>query len=112
MQFIAEVVTNSPECNVAQLVTKKDDSTIVSSHNWTGFLPPHMKKMSGIKQFHHFTMSASSPGDVFVRELSESDEVKITIVNEPWTPETDEMPPPFALRGLTNEKQCYLYKQI
>lgn len=83
MQSIAEVVTNSAECNVAQLVSKEDGGTIVPSHDWTGFLAPHMKKIPGIKQFHHFRMSASSPGDVFVRELRESEEVKITIAKEP-----------------------------
>ena len=67
MEGIAEVVTNSAQCNEAQLVSREDGSIIVPSYDWTGFLAPHMKKIVGIKNFHHFRMSSSSPGDVFQR---------------------------------------------
>ena len=44
MEGIAEVVTNSAQCNKAQLVSKEDGSIIVPSYDWTGFLAPHMKE--------------------------------------------------------------------
>lgn len=103
MQDIAEVVTNSAQCNVAQLVSREDGNIIVPSHDWTGFLAPHMKKIAGIKKFHHFRMSSSSPGDVFVWECSQSDEEKITILKQPWTPDIDEMPSLLSPCGLANE---------
>ena len=87
------------QCNEAQLVSKEGGSIIVPSCDWTGFLAPHMKKIVGIKNFNHFRMSSSSPGDVFLRE-SESREVKITIVKQPWTPDMDELPIVLSPHGL------------
>lgn len=43
---IAQVVNESAECNVSQLV---DGSMIVQTHNWTDFFAPRMKKITGIK---------------------------------------------------------------
>ena len=99
MEGIVKVVTNSAQCNEAQLVSKEDGSIIVPSYDWTGFLAPHMKKIVDIENFLHFRMSSSSPGDVFLRESSE---VKITIVKQPWTPETDKLPPVLSPQGLVN----------
>ena len=61
MEGITEVVMNSAQCNEAQLVSREDGSIIVPSYDWTGFLAPHMNKIVGIKNFHHFRMSSSSP---------------------------------------------------
>ena len=55
---IAHVVNSSADCNFSQLAVHEDGSIIM--YNWTDFFPPWMKKISGIKMFHHFCVSSSS----------------------------------------------------
>ena len=112
LRAIAGVVNQSAQCNFAQLVSSKDGSTIVQTHDWTDFFATRMKKITGIKKFHHFRVSSSSPGSVFVRELSDSPEVEISLLKEPWTTDPEELPAVIPPRGLSTERQWYLYEQI
>ena len=67
LQAIAEVVNKSAECNFAQLVSRDDGSTIVPTFDWTDFFAPRLKRITGIKKYHHFWVSSSSPGSVFMK---------------------------------------------
>ena len=49
-----------------------------------------MKKISGIKKFHHFRVSSLSPGLVFPKQWSDSPEVTFKLLKEPWTLAVDE----------------------
>ena len=109
---IAQVVNNSAVCNFTQLVAREDGSTIVPTYNWTDFFAARMKKVTGILKFHHFRVSASSPGVVFAKERSDSAEVPFTVLKEPWTPEADEMPSVIPPHGLSANRQWYLYDYI
>ena len=110
---IAQVINSSADCNYSQLELHKDGSTIVPMYNWTDFFPlPRLKKISGIKKFHHFRMSSSSPGLVFAKQWSDSPEVTFLLFKEPWTPAVDELPAVGPQRGLSTERQWYLYDSI
>ena len=110
---IAEAVHTSAKCNFAQLVSREDGSTIVPTHDWTDFFAPWMKKITGIKKYHHFRFSSESPGSIFVKERSEtSSEVKISLLKEPWTPDKEELPSLIPPCGLSAERQWYLHDQI
>lgn len=54
LQDIAQVVNESAHCNSAQLNVREDGTVIVPTFNWTDFFTPHLKKIIGIKQYHHF----------------------------------------------------------
>ena len=112
LRSIAQVVNDSAECNISQLVAREDGSMIVPTHNWTDFFAPRMKKITGIKTYHHFRMSSSAPGCVFVKEHSDSSEVKIDLLKEPWNPSADELPEVVPPKGLSAERQWYLHEQI
>ena len=45
---IVQVVNNSPSCNLVQLVTDEDGTTIVPTFNWADFFAPHMRKIVSI----------------------------------------------------------------
>ena len=83
LQSIAEVVNNSAECNTAQVVSHENGRIIVPSYNWTDFFATRMKKIIGIKRFHHFRMAASSPGVVFVKQWSDSSEEELMLKKNP-----------------------------
>ena len=66
LKGIAQAVNDSAECNFAQLVCNEDGSTIVPTYDWTDFFAPQLKKISGIKKYHHFRCDSSKPGRVYV----------------------------------------------
>ena len=72
LKSIAEVINKSAECNVAQLVSREDSSTIVPMCMWANFLTLHFKKIPGIKTFHHFRMLQATLGVMFVKEQADS----------------------------------------
>ena len=109
---IADVVNKSAECNFAQLVSRQDGTTVVPTHDWTDFFATRMKKIVGIKKLHHFRVSSSSPGKVFVKKHSDSAEVAFDMLKEPWTPDEDELPTVILPPGLTRDRQWYLYDSI
>lgn len=54
-------------------------------------------------------MSSSHPVVVFIKEHSDTTEVKF---NMPWFPDKDDLPDIIPLRGLSAKRQWYLYEQI
>ena len=112
LQNIAKVVNSSAECNVAQLVSREDGTTIVPTMDWTDFFATKLKKIQGIKKFHHFRVTSSSPGHVFVKERSDTVERDIDLLKEPWTPDVDAKPGVIPPKGLSPDRQWYLYEQI
>ena len=86
LQNIAEVVNTSAECNVAQLVSHEDGTTIIPTLDWTDFFATRFKKIPGIKKLHHFRITSSSSGHVFLRERSDTVEQDNDLLMEPWTP--------------------------
>ena len=112
LQAIAEVVNKSAECNYTQLVSRDDGSTIVTTFDWTDFFAPRMKRINGIKKYHHFRIFSSSPGTVFVKEQNDTPEVELILLKEPWDVDSDTLPNIVPPHGLSIERQWYLYERI
>ena len=112
LQFIARVVNTFAECNFALLVSTEDGSTVVPTYNWTDFFATQMRKIVGIKKFHHFTMSSSSPCDVFAKEYGDSAKVTFKLLKELWNPDATELPTVISPHGLSVDCQWYLYDSI
>ena len=80
---IAQVVNSSAQCNVAQLVCNEDGSTIVPTYNWIDFFAPHVRKLLGIKHFHHFMFDAADPGAVTVKVQADPGAVTVKVQADP-----------------------------
>ena len=102
----------SVECNFAQLVCQEDGTTIVPTYDWASFLAPHLKKLLAIKKFHHLRMYTSKPGVVFCKEHSDLPEEEFDIFKHDWSPEKDDLPDVAPPRGLSADRQWYMYEQI
>ena len=57
-------------------------------------------------------MTSSHPGSVFVQERSDTPEVKIDLLREPWSPDEDELPTIITPSGFSDARQWYLYEHI
>ena len=114
LRGIAQVVNDSALCNVSQLVCDENGHTIVPTYDWTDYFAPHLKKVTGIKKYHHFRFTSSEPGVVYARVHADTDEVRMDLnkSSPPWSPNKDELPPIVAPKGLSAEQQWYLYENI
>ena len=114
LRAIAQVVNDSAECNVPQLVCDENGGTIVPTYDWTNFFAPHLKKLIGIKKYHHFRFTSSEPGVVYVKEHADTAEVRMDLnkSSPPWVPDKDELPSVVSPKGLSAERQWYLYDHI
>lgn len=112
MADIAKVVEDSAACNSAQLVYTEDGTSIVPMRDWVSYLAPHFKRVANIKKFHHFHMSAVSPGVITLKTHADSKEQSLSVLRDGWTPSHLELPPRLVPKGLTEERQWYLFDQI
>ena len=114
LKSIAQVVNDSAECNFSQLVCNEDGSAIVTTYDWTDFFAPHLKKVTGVKKYHHFRVDSSQPGVVFVREHADTGEQRIDLRKSTpcWSPAPNELPRIVPPKGLSAERQWYLYDSI
>ena len=110
---IAQVVNNSAEVNVAQLVGTQEGETLVPAYQWDTFFATHFHKLTGIKKYHHFRFEYDSPGVVFVKEFSDSHEISFDLrIDDSWSPAPEEMPQEIIRPGLSQERQQYLFDKI
>ena len=110
LRGIAQVVNNSVESNVSQLLCDENGHTIVPTYDWTDFFAPHLENVTGIKKYHHFCFTSSEPGVVYARVHTDTDEVRMDLnkSSPPWSPNKDELPPVVDPKSLSAERQWYL----
>ena len=110
---IANCVSRSPTVNVAQLVDSIDGTAFVPMYNWSEYFDDKTIKMAlkGITQMHHFRFHTSSPGTIFVKTSSTTEERAIKLLkNDIWAP--NQLPSVIPPTGLSAERQQYLYDKI
>ena len=87
---------------------------LVPVWKWKPFLELYFKKISSLTRYHHFRMTSSEPGVVYVREFPSSTETRLTIVKdqakipELLSSEPELISPP----GLSPERAWYLYENV
>ena len=115
LQAIAQVANDSAYCNEHQLVSTADGTTVVTRYDWTSFFVTRFKKLSKLKSYHHFRVCSSEPGVVYTRIHSDTPEVRHQLLKEDsleWRPSYDEYPPVVDPKGLSAQRQWYLYEKI
>ena len=113
---LSDCVSNSTHknINIPQLVwDPSTDEILVEVLSWKPYLETHFRKIPGIVSYQHFRFSSEHPGDVFVRELPQSEEKRITLLKRPIDYSTFVYPPPIVKPvGLSPERAWYLYDSI
>ena len=110
---LEQVVQTSAVVNECQLDGSQTGESIVPVRDWASFLGPKFKKLTGIKQYHHFRFDKSSPGAVYLRVHSDSVEEKRILVKDPsWKPDATDLPPLIQPTGLSLDRQTYLFEKI
>ena len=108
---IVKLTESSSVANTSQLVGEQDGSVVVPFYNWQGFLSPHYNRLNGIKSYHHFKITAPSPGVVEARIESDSNP-KLFNLQKHGNWNTASLPEQIIPPGLSNKRQWYLYDKI
>ncbi len=112
---MVKVVEESAHVNQAKLTGNEAGEVYVLTYDWLSFFAPEMKKLPQIKVFHHFSFTSSQPGVVICREYSNSASVAINDVRKnklSWHPVATDLPPVITPKGLSADRQWYLYEKI
>ena len=113
LEDIVKTVNKSSTVNVAQIVGTQDGKVIVPMYDWAAYLSLHIRKLPGIKKYHHFRFSSEHPGSIFLRINAEAPETKVDLVpRDSWSPSCDQLPDQIHPEGLSPQRQWYLYESI
>ena len=108
-----QVVQYSAIVNETQLVGSQSGEPIVPIRDWASFLEPQFKRLTGIKRYHHFRFDRCSPGVVYLKLHSGSDEERRRLVKDQfWRPEASDLPPQILPSGFSQERKHYLFEKV
>ena len=112
LEDMAEVVRGSAVCNEVEIVGR-DGTVNVPTYDWCSHFAPHLKKVSGIKQYQHFSFIKGSEGMVKCKVVSDGCEFEFDLLkDDEWEPTTSDMPEVVKPKGLNATRQWYLYDKI
>ena len=111
LKDIATVVNKSAHCNFAQLASK-DGTSIVPVYDWTDFFASYMKRIKGIKSFHHSSFESSKPGVVCIQQQQDKPKHSLDLRKAGWMALTTSFPQVIHAKGLSPERQWYLHDHI
>ena len=106
---IAQVVEESATVNVPQICGTEDHRVVVPTYNWKTEFAPKFKTIPHIKSYHHFRLTANSPGTVYVKTHADTEEIQISFLrSSTWSP-SSQLPLLIQPLGLSPERQWYLH---
>ena len=86
---------------------------VVQIYNWMAMFTGHLRKLKNIKNYHHFSISAVSPGFCCCKIESDLAEESISLLTDStWKPSQHTLPPVVQPSGLSLERQWYLHNHI
>ena len=113
LEDLARCIEASASVNKAQLVGTSSGEILVPTYNWAEYLGQYFEKIKFITKYHHFHIDINKPGKIYVREAVDGAVQEIQHVsNMIGLLERDVMPPTISPRGLSSERQWYLYDKI
>ena len=108
------MMNDSSVVNFAQLVGTSEGEILVQSYDWTGFFSKMFRKIDGIKQYHHFSFEEEvlREGELIVQKSCSDVPSRIKFLKNAQFVFPDILPEVVQPRGLTAERQWYLYEKI
>ena len=99
----------SSVCNLSQCVGTQDGQVIVPCYDWATFLHDAYKQIVGLLSLHSFAVSAEAPSVMEVRKFSRGAAERLSLGKGPCPAG---LPSVVPAKGLSVERQAYLYKEI
>ncbi|WAR22598.1 hypothetical protein MAR_016572, partial [Mya arenaria] len=113
LEEVADTVRKSSRVgyNIPQYVN--NPAKPVTFYNWTEFFRTLFKPIPGLTKYHHFRITSSHPGTVFLREYADNQEVAIEITRPQRQPiPSSDMPERIDNQELDAKRSWYLFEEI
>jgi hypothetical protein len=100
--------------NVTQTYRNNDGREKFHFRKWSSWLGKIFKELSGITNYQHFRIEADAPGEMNVKRSVDAEEETFFLLKKKTFKfdERSEKPPCFTSKGLSAERQWYLYDKI
>jgi len=98
--------------NHAEIIGTENGQVNVPTFDWQTYFQTFFKSFPGIKAVHYFRFSADSPGVVFYKATSSSEEQSFEMLRDVNTVPGSIGPAMVAPPGLPLHRQWYLYHKI
>ena len=105
-------MNQSASVNKAQLFGETNGNVIVPTYDWTSHFAVSFKKIVGIKGYYHFKADDVSPGKVLLCCVADGPVTEVNILKVNSALVCNDIPPLVPPKGLTSERQWYLYDKI
>lgn len=117
---LIQTVLNSSEnghntCQTTGKYKKLSNSKPLIYRDWSSWLLKFFKKLPDITSYRHFKIVKNKPGVVQLKKTTDGDETEIQLLKRkvPFGKNrTFRLPPKILPKGLSLERQWYLYEQI
>ena len=110
---LARVVNESAACNLCQLVSTQDGTTIVPSQDWAGFLSSHFAAWMVSRSTITYALSVGPSRVVFLKKTATAEEETRCLPWGVWSPSlVDKLPLVPATGALSLERRRYLFERI
>ncbi len=100
--------------NVCQTYRDKQGCENFQFRKWSSWLGKLFKELTGITNYQHFRVEADTPGKINVKRSVDAEEETLFLLKKKsfQFDERQEKPPCFTSKGLSAERQWYLYDKI
>ena len=100
--------------NICQTYSDGQGKPSIQYRKWTSWLGKYFKKMPAITAYQHFYIDEKKPGIVCVKEDSEAKNTEISLLKDETIPFANkyQLPRSSSPKGLSVERQWYLYEKI
>ncbi len=112
LNSLGKCVNASAGCNHTQFVGMSDGTLIVPIFDWSSYFAVHFRRLLGITNYQHFHFDSSCPGVVQVQERCDSKKIRISLLKDDWIPPPSTLPQQIFPKGLSQEREWYLYDHI
>ena len=106
LDYIMRAVNDSGSPNVAQLVGTQNSEVILPMFKWNEYFEEVTVKtaLKEISQMHHFHLTSTAPGKVFLKGTDDDNEQCINFLKFSWHPSSCDLPTPIIPPGLSLER--------
>ena len=117
--LVQTVLNSSGNGHNACQPIRDNKATVNSQHliyrDWSSWLLKFFKKLADITSYHHFKITKNKPGMVVLKKVIDGNETEVQLLksDEPFGKNRSfRRPPKIFPKGLSLERQWYLYEQI